>query len=68
MKPSASGRKIREKRRSDVAKAKSAPIKKGTKAMAAKYLNAKSGKEVLDFAKAHGAKLVDFKFCYIPGT
>ena len=36
--------------------------------MAAKYLNAKSGKEVLDFAKAHGAKLVDFKFCDIPGT
>ena len=36
--------------------------------MAAKYLKAKNGKEVLDFAKAHGAKLVDFKFCDIPGT
>ncbi|MFZ5806943.1 MAG: type I glutamate--ammonia ligase [Verrucomicrobiota bacterium] len=36
--------------------------------MSAKYINAKSGKEVLDFAKKNGAKLVDFKFCDLQGT
>ncbi len=36
--------------------------------MEAKHLEAKSGKEVLDFAKKNGVKLVDYKFCDIPGT
>ena len=36
--------------------------------MEARYLNAKTGKEVLAFAKAHNARLVDYKFCDIPGT
>ncbi|HPA18496.1 MAG TPA: type I glutamate--ammonia ligase [Verrucomicrobiae bacterium] len=36
--------------------------------MEAKYIEAKSGKEVLDFAKKNGVKLVDYKFCDIPGT
>jgi glutamine synthetase len=33
-----------------------------------KFINAKSGKEALDFAKKNGAKLVDFKFCDLLGT
>ena len=36
--------------------------------MTEKHLNAKSGKEVLAFAKAHNCRLVDYKFCDIPGT
>ena len=41
---------------------------KGEKHMTEKHLNAKSGKEVLAFAKAHNCRLVDYKFCDIPGT
>jgi glutamine synthetase len=41
---------------------------KGAKAMSEKHLNAKSGKEVLAFAKANNCRLVDYKFCDIPGT
>lgn len=33
-----------------------------------KFVRAKSGKEVLSFAKEHGVKLVDFKFTDLPGT
>ncbi len=33
-----------------------------------KFLRAKDGKEVIAFAKQHGVKLVDYKFCDIPGT
>lgn len=36
--------------------------------MEARYMEAKSGKEALDFAKKNGVKLVDYKFCDIPGT
>ncbi|MFH1067938.1 MAG: type I glutamate--ammonia ligase [bacterium] len=36
--------------------------------MSEKYIEAKTGKDVLDFAKKHGAKLVDLKFCDLPGT
>ena len=36
--------------------------------MSEKHLNAKSGKEVLAFAKANNCRLVDYKFCDIPGT
>lgn len=36
--------------------------------MSAKHLDAKTGKEVLDFAKKNEAKLVDFKFCDLLGT
>ncbi|MDR1191905.1 MAG: type I glutamate--ammonia ligase [Verrucomicrobiales bacterium] len=36
--------------------------------MSDKYIKAKNGREVLDFAKKHGVKLVDYKFLDIPGT
>lgn len=36
--------------------------------MEKKYIKAKDGKEVISFAKQHGVRLVDFKFCDIPGT
>jgi len=36
--------------------------------MSAKFLVAKTGKEVLDFAKQHGVKVVDFKFADLLGT